>query len=374
MSASANAPPDGWTGAQHSVVRCAFGLWIAWRLALAMNDLPFPWSSRIGDEGASELGMRLILVVGVVIALGFAVGLRERWCALGLAAFALSLPSSLVVFRGDMAALLLAVVALFPAAPYGSWDARGRVDPGNGWARPPGTSAILFWLLGGILFFGALFNLAGPDVEAHDRRGPDALLPLLDAFGILLGLAFLPLSRIPRARPWLWAVAFALHLYWSLPHPTGFTFLFLFAFDPAWLAPRPRRGTSEETIFYDGECGLCHRSVRFVLAEDTAARFVYAPLSSEAFAPHRPRASELGDTMVLVRGDGTLASRSDAWIEILAALGGGWRVLGESFRVLPRKLRDAVYDQVARVRKRLFAKPEGACPLLTPDLARRFRA
>ena len=371
MSAPATAPPDAWTGGQHSVVRFAFGLWIAWRLALAMNDPPYPWS--LGESGASELGMRLILVAGVLLALAFAAGLRERWCALGLAALAVSLPFQQVIFLGNVAALLLVVLALFPEAPYGSWDARGRTDPAGGWARPCGTSTLLLVLLGAILLWSALVDLAGPD-EPSDRRGPDALLPLLDAFEVLLGLAFLPLLAIPKARPWLWAAAFAVHLYWTLPHPSGFTFLCLFAFDPAWLAPRPRRGTGEETIFYDGECGLCHRSVRFVLSEDAAARFVYAPLASEAFAPHRPSASELGDTMVLVRGDGTLASRSDAWIEILAALGGGWRMLAEGFRVLPRKLRDGVYDQVARVRKRLFAKPQGACPLLSPELARRFRA
>lgn len=378
MTSPTPSATSSWTGGQHSVVRFALGLWLAWKLAASMIDLPFPWSSDLAGDGSSPLGLRALFGAGALLALAFAVGWRERWCALGLAAFVPSVPTADWALHGGSVAVVLVVLALFPPAPYGSWDARGRIDPAGGWARPAGTNEVLLGLLAAILCFSALVQLVLPEAEAVDididLRGPDALVPLLENLGDLLGLAFVPLLWVRRARPWIWAASFALHLYWFVPHLNGLTFLFLFAFDPAWIAPRKRRGTGEETIFYDGDCGLCHRSVRFVLAEDSAARFVFAPLQSEAFAAHAGRTRLLGDTMVLVHGDGSLAARSDAWIEILAALGGGWRLLAESSRVLPRKLRDAVYDWIASVRKRVFAKPQGLCPLLPPHLGRRFRA
>ena len=43
---------------------------------------------------------------------------------------------------------------------------------------------------------------------------------------------------------------------------------------------------SHELVFYDGRCGLCHHSVRFLLARDRdGALFRYAPLFGETFGP-----------------------------------------------------------------------------------------
>ncbi len=270
---------------------------------------------------------------------------------------------------------MLLALALFPPAPYGSLDARGRVDPDGGWRRPEGASAVLLGLLGLLLLLDTLQGLVRPE-SAFDlglpRRGPQALLPLHDLLDVWIGLAFVPLCLVPRARRWIWCAALLSHLWWVLPRLDGATFLYLFAFDPAWVPARARRGSGEETLYYDGGCGLCHRAVRFVLAEDRAQRFLFAPLQSEHFAALGGRAQALGDTMVLAHGDRSLKARSDAWIGILAALGGLWGVLARVLGALPRALRDPAYDLVARWRKRVFAKPEGACPMLPPRLGQRF--
>src|SRR6266545_4057289 len=50
-------------------------------------------------------------------------------------------------------------------------------------------------------------------------------------------------------------------------------------------------------------------------------------------------------------------------LDMLRRLGGGWRVLAALFGLVPRPLRDAAYDFVARVRFRLFARPADACPV-----------
>jgi predicted DCC family thiol-disulfide oxidoreductase YuxK len=115
--------------------------------------------------------------------------------------------------------------------------------------------------------------------------------------------------------------------------------------------------------------------VRFLLAEDRLAAVCrFAPLQGPTFEEVVPEAerSALADSIVLVRGDGTLLQRSDAIGRLLLGLGGFWRLLGHALLLVPRPLRDAGYDLVAVVRKRIFAQPKGLCPLLPPSLGARF--
>jgi predicted DCC family thiol-disulfide oxidoreductase YuxK len=132
---------------------------------------------------------------------------------------------------------------------------------------------------------------------------------------------------------------------------------------------------SPERIFYDGHCGLCHRTVRFVLARDrTGEAFRFAPLDSDAFrkaVPDSERA-RLPDSIVVQTADGRLLLRSSAVLHILRRLGGVWRLVALAGGCIPVGLRDLLYDGVARIRRRLFAPPPGACPLLPPHLRARF--
>lgn len=129
-----------------------------------------------------------------------------------------------------------------------------------------------------------------------------------------------------------------------------------------------------EILFYDGACGLCHHSVRFVVAHDGAGVFRFAPLGGPSFDASVPAAQRaaLPDALVVRRADGALLVRSDATAHVLSRLGGGWRVLGALLRAIPRPLRDAGYDFVARRRKRWFAPPPDSCPLVPAHLRARF--
>lgn len=132
-----------------------------------------------------------------------------------------------------------------------------------------------------------------------------------------------------------------------------------------------------ERVFYDGDCGLCHHAVGFLLARDEdGSRFRFAPLGGETFERTVPPAARaaLPDSIVLQQADGTLLLRSDAALHAFSRLGGGWKIVAALGRLWPRPLRDLVYDGVARVRKRLFAKPAGVCPVLPPPLRKRFEA
>lgn len=130
-----------------------------------------------------------------------------------------------------------------------------------------------------------------------------------------------------------------------------------------------------EILFYDGHCGLCHRAVRFVLAEDREGTlFRFAPLQGETFqrlvTPDQQKT--LPDSVVVMTADEKLLARSDAFLHILRRLGGGWKVLAVVLSLIPRALRDFVYDFVARVRYRVFGRRDDLCPVTPPELRRRF--
>jgi len=128
-------------------------------------------------------------------------------------------------------------------------------------------------------------------------------------------------------------------------------------------------------VFYDGGCGLCHRAVRFAIAHDAdGSRFRFASLQSEGFRRRVPAAARAGlpDSIVTLTPDGTLLVRSAAVIHVLERVGGGWKVAGRLLRLVPRSVRDAGYDTVARVRYLLFRRPAEACPVTPPELRARF--
>jgi predicted DCC family thiol-disulfide oxidoreductase YuxK len=128
-------------------------------------------------------------------------------------------------------------------------------------------------------------------------------------------------------------------------------------------------------VFYDGACGLCHRTVRFAIARDLdGRRFRFAALGSEAFRRLVPEALRRGlpDSIVVLTPDGALLSRSAAIIHILDRIGGPWRLQARLLALVPRGIRDLGYDGVARVRHRLFRRPPDACPVTPPELRARF--
>jgi len=104
---------------------------------------------------------------------------------------------------------------------------------------------------------------------------PNWLLCVATWGGLLLELTFAPLALFPRLRPWLWTLMVGLHftllvLIDFADLSLGMLMMHLFTFDPAWVKPKPIAST--ELVFYDGHCGLCHRAVRFVLAEEKVSR------------------------------------------------------------------------------------------------------
>jgi predicted DCC family thiol-disulfide oxidoreductase YuxK len=128
---------------------------------------------------------------------------------------------------------------------------------------------------------------------------------------------------------------------------------------------------SEPILFFDGVCGLCNRFVDFVIKQDRAGVFHFAPLQGETAREHLPEADVRNiQTMVLSDEQGVFR-KSTATVRVLTRLGGMWRVIGGALRLVPRPLRDAGYTLVARYRYTIFGKKE-TCRIPTAAERARF--
>jgi predicted DCC family thiol-disulfide oxidoreductase YuxK len=120
--------------------------------------------------------------------------------------------------------------------------------------------------------------------------------------------------------------------------------------------------------------------VQWLTKRDRHDRFRFAPQQSSfaaaILARHGiDRERMLKDNSVylvldLDSGQERLLTQSDVTVKLLMLLGGGWRVLGNLLRVVPRFLRNAVYRVAARNRYRLTGRYE-VCPV--PSEAERMK-
>src|SRR5262245_2889996 len=119
-------------------------------------------------------------------------------------------------------------------------------------------------------------------------------------------------------------------------------------------------------VLYDGECGLCHRSVKFLLKRDRNQLW-YAPLQGETAARLRaehPRIPEAIESVVLVDG-GQVHLRSKAILHATRYMTPPWR-WAYHLRWMPARALDLGYALVARVRYRVFGKSD-TCALPTTE-------
>jgi predicted DCC family thiol-disulfide oxidoreductase YuxK len=128
-------------------------------------------------------------------------------------------------------------------------------------------------------------------------------------------------------------------------------------------------------ILFDGVCNLCNSTVRWVIERDKERRFDFASLQSDVARRELGKIMDtkeidaLPDSIVLLDSDGVHV-RSAAALRILRGLG-SWFLLLRLGVVLPRPIRDAIYDMVARNRYRWFGRRD-TCMVPTPDIAARF--
>lgn len=123
-------------------------------------------------------------------------------------------------------------------------------------------------------------------------------------------------------------------------------------------------------VYFDGLCNLCDRFVRFLVARDRRGRYRFAPLQGETARVRLEGRFTADPQTVVLEEPKRFRVRSDAAIAILTGLGGVWRLTG-ALRIVPRRLRDALYDYVARKRFVWYGRRD-ACRIPTEDERGRF--
>ena len=409
---------NGWTGGQYSIFRAIFGSYLCvhfaelvpWGTEMFSNRGAMPEASaspllhlfpNILGVWDSPLFVTVFLLSGTVLSALLTVGYYDRAAALALwYVWACLLGRNPLISNPSLpyiGLLLLAHVCL-PRAPYGSLARYGEPDPGVGWRMPQSIFLVVWVLMATGYTYSGLTKLVSPswiDGTAVARvlgnpparenllnrcliGLPESAMKVMTWGALALELSFAPLSLFRRTRPYIWGAMLAMHigliaLIDFADLSIGMVMLQLFTFDPAWI--RPVKATTPEMVFYDAHCGLCHRAVRFLLAEDRDGNsFRFSPLQSEAFnssVAEEERGSP-PDSVVVRTANDVLLIKSGALVHLGERLGGAWRLLAGCVKMVPVSARDKVYDWIAGMRHRLFREPKTICPLVPEHLRKRL--
>jgi predicted DCC family thiol-disulfide oxidoreductase YuxK len=125
-------------------------------------------------------------------------------------------------------------------------------------------------------------------------------------------------------------------------------------------------------LLYDGSCGLCAKSVRWILDHERDQEIVFAPLQGPTAVRAReryPRIPQQIDTIVYI-SDGRAHLRSKALLHAASHLRAPWR-WAHALRWIPSFALDLGYRIVAAVRYRFWGRAD-ACGLVTPAQRARF--
>lgn len=131
-------------------------------------------------------------------------------------------------------------------------------------------------------------------------------------------------------------------------------------------------------LLYDGSCGFCARSVQWVLAHEGSRRDLqFVSLEGPHAVSLRERYPDLAGTDSLIwheegsaGASGPVLVRSEAVLAVLRYVGHRWALLASVAHLIPRRLRDAAYDLVAKHRHGLTGAE--SCVVPTPEQRARF--
>lgn len=126
-------------------------------------------------------------------------------------------------------------------------------------------------------------------------------------------------------------------------------------------------------VIFDTDCVLCSGWVHFLLRHERDNELIFVNAWSDAglalAARHGLDRLDLEKTYLVIE-KGVGLTRSTAGLALIAHLRPPWSWL-RFLRILPRIMRDTIYDVVARNRYRWFGR-KSQCFVPTPDMRHRF--
>jgi len=125
-------------------------------------------------------------------------------------------------------------------------------------------------------------------------------------------------------------------------------------------------------ILFDGVCNVCNGSVQFVIKRDKKNNFRFASLQSQEgqklLARYNLPASDF-NSFVLIENE-RVYIKSEGALKVAKKLSGLWPLL-YGFIIVPKFLRDGVYNLIARNRYKWFGKKD-SCMIPTPEIRAKF--
>lgn len=118
-------------------------------------------------------------------------------------------------------------------------------------------------------------------------------------------------------------------------------------------------------IFFDGNCGLCHKFIYFAVSKMKGEPFLFASQESRAFQNISNRFIYPADSIVVfLTKKEQLFSRGEAIRLIFSYLRHPWKVVAYLLYLIPSFLLNFGYTVVAKWRHRFFKRPEASCPII----------
>ena len=130
---------------------------------------------------------------------------------------------------------------------------------------------------------------------------------------------------------------------------------------------------NKKIILFDGVCNLCDSAVQYIIKHDKKDIFRFVALQSElgiSICKYLGISFSKMDSIILYDPGTAYFYKSSAVIEIGNELGGMYSLISV-FKILPEKLRNYIYDYIAKNRYKWYGKKE-SCMIPTPELKAKF--
>ena len=129
---------------------------------------------------------------------------------------------------------------------------------------------------------------------------------------------------------------------------------------------------NQPIILFDGVCKFCNYWVNFAIKHDPKKNLRFAPFQSGAgqalLQQYQINVAAINSVILIEKG--RVYRQSTAALRICRYLSGGWKIF-YAFLIIPRFIRDFLYNIIARNRYRFFGRNEN-CMVPTPDVRERF--
>tara|TARA_B100001179_G_C18603908_1_gene412621 strand:- start:3064 stop:3495 length:432 start_codon:yes stop_codon:yes gene_type:complete len=130
---------------------------------------------------------------------------------------------------------------------------------------------------------------------------------------------------------------------------------------------------NKKTILFDGECNLCDRSVQLLLKNDPQDTFRFVSLQSTT---GKKIQHEYGidtsyqNSIIVINDYVNYMAKSSAILSLTRSMGKLWPLLN-IFWVIPKSIRDSLYDYIAARRYQWFGR-KNTCMVMTDDIRHKF--